>query len=121
MSVIISATRVGHLRPDVDDLVVPLAVGDQTLGVLLFNLATSSPGLTEQHGLGVRDDHVVDADRDAGDRWSSGNRGCAAVGEQNGLLLAAAAHRSRVDELGELLLAMTRLTSRNGSSFGTIS
>ena len=32
------AIALGDLRPDVDDLVVALAVGDETLGVLLLDL-----------------------------------------------------------------------------------
>ena len=28
----------GHMRPDIDDLVVPLAIGDESFGVLLFDL-----------------------------------------------------------------------------------
>ena len=40
--------RLGDLRPDVDDLVVALTVGDETFGVLLLDLADFLLGLVEQ-------------------------------------------------------------------------
>ena len=54
------------LRPDVDDLVVALAVGDETLGVLLLDLLHVLLRRLEQLDLARRDLEIVDADRDAG-------------------------------------------------------
>src|SRR5215470_5226342 len=96
--------RLGDLGPDVDDLVVALAVGDQALGVLLLDLGDLLLGVLEQDFLGRRDHHVVEADRDprAGREGVPG--GAQRIGEQHrGLLAGLAIHE--VDQLGELLLA----------------
>ena len=59
----------GHLivgaRPDVDHLVVALAVGDQTRGVLLLDLLHLFFGGREDLDLRLRHNHVIDADRHA--------------------------------------------------------
>ena len=57
---------VGALRPGVDDLVVLLALGDQAVIVLLLVFAGERARLRDEPGLGLRDDHVVLAERDAG-------------------------------------------------------
>src|SRR6185369_14041100 len=63
---------VGHLfsngRPDFDDLVVALAIGDGTVQVLLLNADHRLLGVLHDLGLARRDDHVVDTDRQAGAR-----------------------------------------------------
>ena len=60
---------VGHLfgdgRPDFDDLVVTLAVGDGAVQVLLLHGDGGLLGLLHQSRLALGDDHVVDADRQA--------------------------------------------------------
>ena len=53
-------------RPDVHHLVVALAVGDQTGGVLLLDLLHLFLGGRQNLGLLLRHHHVVDADGDAG-------------------------------------------------------
>src|SRR5579862_394801 len=61
---------VGHFfrdrRPDFDDLVVAFAVGDRAVQVLLLNVDHLLLGILDQRLLAVRDDHVVDADRQSG-------------------------------------------------------
>ncbi len=55
----------GHTMPDVDDLVVPLTGGDDAAGALLLDLADLLVGVGQELGLGARDEHVVDAERDS--------------------------------------------------------
>src|ERR1051326_8106780 len=56
----------GNRRPDFDDLVVALAVGDGAVQILLLNVDHLLLGVFDQDFLAVRDDHVIDADRQAG-------------------------------------------------------
>src|SRR5579864_499473 len=51
-------------RPDFDDLVVALAVGDGAVQVLLLDAHALLLGVLHQRLLVVGDDHVVDADRE---------------------------------------------------------
>ena len=82
--------RLGDLvvgaRPDVDDLVVALAVGDETRGVLLLDLLHLVLGRAEDLLLLLGDDHVVDADRHAGTGRVVEARVHELVGEDHGLL-----------------------------------
>src|SRR5258708_21822835 len=55
-------------RPDFDDLVVAFAVGDGPVQVLLLNCDDQFVGVLYQGALVVWDDHVIDADRQAGTR-----------------------------------------------------
>ena len=55
----------GDFRPDGDDLVVALAVGDRAFVVLPFDLDHFGAGVLDQCRLFRRDDQVVDADRQA--------------------------------------------------------
>ena len=55
----------GRLRPDGDDLVVALAVGDGAFQVLLLDADHFVPRLVDEALLLLRDDQVVDADRQA--------------------------------------------------------
>ena len=55
----------GGFRPDGDDLVVALAVGDGALEVLRFDLDDLVARLADERALLLRDDQVVDADRQA--------------------------------------------------------
>src|SRR5204862_1656930 len=57
---------VGDLGPGVDDLVVLLTLGDQTVGVLLLILLGELLGLFDQALLALGDDDVVLAEADAG-------------------------------------------------------
>ncbi len=57
---------VGGAGPDVDDLVVALAVGDDALVELGLDLGDLLARLGDDVLLRLRDDHVVDPDRDAG-------------------------------------------------------
>ena len=56
----------GHARPHLDHFVRPLAVGDGTVQVLLLHGEDVLFRLAHQAVLGVRDDHVVEADREPG-------------------------------------------------------
>ena len=56
---------VGGVGPDVDDLVVTLAVGDDTLVELGFDFGDLLARVGDNIFLRLRDDHVVDTDRDA--------------------------------------------------------
>src|SRR6185312_3282942 len=94
----------GNLGPDIDHLVVALAVGDEALGVLLLDLRDFLGCRRQLAVLGVGDLHVVDADRDAGHRRVGVPEGTELVGEEDRLLLAALAVAG-VDQIGELLLA----------------
>ena len=58
----------GDVRPDVDDLVVALAVRDHAVLVLLLDLVDVLARLGDELFLGRRDVHVVDADRQPGER-----------------------------------------------------
>src|SRR5690606_8476337 len=73
----------GHAGPDVDHLVVALAVGDQTLEVLLLDLLHLGLGGLEQARLGLGDDHVLERDRDARRGGVVVAEGPQAVGEQH--------------------------------------
>ncbi len=55
----------GDVRPDGDDLVVALAVGDRPFEVLPFDLDHLVAGALDERRLLRRDDQVVDADRQA--------------------------------------------------------
>ena len=96
--------HVGALGPDVDDEVVLLLVGGQTVLILLLIFAHPVTGLVDQLHLGVRHDHVVLAERDAGLAGFAEAQRHQRVGEQHGLLLAAMTIHF-VDQLADLLLA----------------
>ena len=55
----------GDVRPDRDDLVVALAVGDRAFEILLFDLDDVLARAVDERRLLGRDDQVVDADRQA--------------------------------------------------------
>src|SRR5690606_17949346 len=59
---------VGRLRPDLDELLTALVVGDQTLVELLLDLEGPSLVLVEDLALDGRRGDVRDGDRDAGTR-----------------------------------------------------
>ena len=104
ISFIISlVTLVGDAGPDVDDLVVALAVGDEPFLVLIDDALHFGLRLAEQDALRLRDDHVVHADRDAGARRVVEAERAQAVGEEDRRLVAVLAVAS-VDERRERLL-----------------
>ena len=111
--------RLGHLGPDVDHLVVALAVGDQALGVLLLDLGDLLHRLVEEHLLLVRDPHVVDADGDAGAGGVRVPHGPQLVGQEHGHLLAARPVAG-VDQVGELLLAEHAVHQPEGQALGQL-
>ena len=57
---------VAGVGPDVDDLVVALAIGDDAFAVLLLDLLDLLVGVRELELFLLRNDHVGDADGDAG-------------------------------------------------------
>src|SRR5690606_711406 len=57
---------VGGAGPDVDDLVIALAVGDDPATVLTLDLADLLPGRRSDLWLVLRNDHIVDSDGDPG-------------------------------------------------------
>ena len=94
---------VGDAGPDVDDLVVALAVGDEAFLVLVDDALDFGLRLAEEDALRLRDDHVVHADRDAGARGVVEAERAQAVGEEDGRLVAVLAVAG-VDEGRERLL-----------------
>ena len=94
---------VGAFRPGVDDLVVLLALGDQAVVVLLLVFLGERAGVGDDLRLGVRHDHVVLAERNAGlERLAEAERHDA-IAEDHRLLLTAVAI-DRVDHRGDFLL-----------------
>ena len=93
----------GRVRPDVDHLVVALAVGDQTFLVLLLDLLHLDVRGLDHALLVGRDLHVVDADRDTRARRVLIAEAAQPVGEQHGRLVAEAPV-GLVDQLAERLL-----------------
>jgi hypothetical protein len=65
-AIISSATLSVALGPGIDDLVVLLALGDQAVIVLLLVFLDDLVGLGDDLRLGIRDHHVVLAERNAG-------------------------------------------------------
>ena len=95
---------VGALGPGVDDLVVFLALGDQAVLVLLFELGDLVARPVDDLPLLLGDDHVVLAERDAGlERLAEAERHDL-VAEDDGFLLAAVAVDG-VDQFADLALA----------------
>ena len=91
------------LRPDIDDLVVALAVGDQTFLVLILDLLDLLGRVRQEAFLVRRDAHVVDADR----HTRAGRVPIAerpkSIGQQHRRLVTHAAV-ALVDQLAERLL-----------------
>ena len=56
----------GDGGPELDDLVVALTVGDGAVEILLLHVDDLLLGIGHDGVLGVRDDHVVESDREAG-------------------------------------------------------
>ncbi len=95
---------IGATRPGVDDLVVLLARGDQAVLVLLLVLLHFLRRRRDQLDLGLRDDEVVLAERDAGPARVVEAEAHQAIGEDHRLLLAAVA----IDQIDDVLQVLLR-------------
>ena len=101
-------TMIGRLVPGVDHLVVLLALGDQSVGVLLLVLFHQLAGLGDDRRLALRDDDVVLAEGDAGLGRLAEAQTHDLVGEDHRRLLAAVPIDG-VDQVGDFLLGQTLL------------
>ncbi len=97
------ADFVTRTTPDVHDLVVALTLRDQTGGVLLFDLLDFLLGAGDDLVLLFGNQHVVDADGDAGLGRQREAGLQQLVGKDRGFTQAAAAER-RVDQARDFLL-----------------
>ena len=93
----------GALRPDVDDLVVLLTRGDQTILVLLLEVLDLLLSLTDDVPLVVRDHQVVLAEGNAGRGRVLETQRHQRIGEQHRILLPGRPVDG-VDQLGGFLL-----------------
>src|SRR5436190_8314456 len=57
---------IAGMRPDIDDFIVPLAIGDDAAAILLINLFDLLVGVLEFQLFTLRNNHVLNPDRDAG-------------------------------------------------------
>ncbi len=97
------ADFIARTAPDVHHLVVALALRHQTGGVLLLDFLDFLFGASDDRVLLFRNQHVVDADRDAGLGRQREARLQQLVGEDRGFAQAATAER-RVDQARDFLL-----------------
>ena len=95
--------EVAGAAPDVDDLVVALALGDQARGVLRLDLLDFLLGGSDELLFLVRHEHVADRDRHAGAGGQRETRLHQLVGEDDGLAQAAAPEGT-VDQPRDLFL-----------------
>src|SRR5262249_39097046 len=95
--------ELGRVGPDVDDLVVTLAVRDDAVLILLLDLVDLAPGLADVTLLRRRDVHVVDPDAEPGERRIAEAEVLELVEELHGLLVPERVHAA-ADERGDLLL-----------------
>ena len=102
-------------RPDVDDLVVALAVGDQSGSVLLLDLLHLALRGPQDLALALRNNHVVHADGDAGAGRIVEAGVHQLVGEHHGLLETDGAV-ARVDGRGDGLLGHVLVDRVEGQS-----
>ena len=72
--------------PDIDDLVIALTLGNETRGILLLNLFHLSLGFGQNAFLGLRNNQIVDTDRNAGDRCKTKAGVHQAISEYDGFL-----------------------------------
>ena len=99
---------VGAPRPDVDHLVVFLALGDQTVLVLLLVLLDLVVSLGDEKTLGLRDDQIILAERNARLARLGEPEGHQPVAKDHRLLLPAVAI-DLVDDVADLLLGQQRV------------
>ena len=90
--------------PDGDDLVVAFAVGDRAIEVLLLHFDDFMFGGADQLRLHVRDDHVADADGDAGFRCVEEAEFLQLIEHEHGLFEAEAQVAILHERLNALLL-----------------
>src|SRR5690606_4400312 len=99
--------RLGHfvvgLGPKVNHLVVLLALGDQAGGVLAFDFLHFLGGCIDDARLLIRDDEIVHADGNAGNRRIGETGVHQLVGKNDGVFQANGAV-AQVDQLGDRLL-----------------
>src|SRR6185503_15311321 len=95
---------VGAMGPDVDDLVVTLAAGDDATAVLLLDFRDLFLGVLDLLVLLLRNDHVIDADGDAR-TGGFAEAGFLELVEGPNRLLVAADLVAAPDEIAELGLA----------------
>src|SRR5690606_29241474 len=95
--------KVVGTRPDVDDLVVLLALGYETRGKLRLDLAHFGFRLRDDARLGVRNHEVVHADGGAGQRRVTVTHVHQLVGEDHRFLQSHVAV-ALVDDVGDLFL-----------------
>ncbi len=89
--------------PGIDHLIVLFLLGDQAVLVLLLIVLHERAGFLDQSFLGLRNDHVVLAEGDAGGEGVAEAELHDRVGEQHRLLLAGVAIDD-VDDVADLLL-----------------
>ena len=94
---------VGGLGPNINDFVVFLTVGDQTVGILLVNVSRLALRILDKLLLAHRNLHVVDADGDTGPGGVLIAQVFQPVGE-NDRLLGAGMAIGVIDEEGQFLL-----------------
>ena len=101
----------GDAVPDVDDLVVALAVRDGALLALVLDLEHFLARAVHELGLVARDAHVVDADRDAGLGRDRETESLHDVEDLDGAL-EPVGHEAVVDEVLEALLLQRAVQER---------
>ncbi len=94
----------GDVRPDGDDLVVAFAVGDRAVQILLLHLDDFVFGGIHQLELHVGDNHVADADRNAGFRCVQESEFLQLIQRYHGLFQAEAQVAILHQRLDALLL-----------------
>src|SRR5262249_40254169 len=91
-----------NVAPDGDDLVVALAVGDGAVEILLLNLDGFLFGVFDELHFIAGDNHVVDADGDAGTRGIAEAKGFKPIEQRDSTFKA----KSKVGVVHELLNAL---------------
>ena len=96
----------GHLvtgtAPDINNLVIALTVGNQTVGVLAFDFFNFALGVGNNFALLRRNQHIVRANRNTG----TGRQTIAILHQlvgKNNRFLQTTTTESRIDELGDFL------------------
>ncbi len=107
----------GGLCPDIDDLVIALAFGDETAVVLFPDFLNFGLGLVKDGLFAGGDDHVVHADGDTSAHGFVVADGADVVGHEDGGLVASGAV-GHVDELGECFLVEGFVDDLKRKGFG---
>ena len=101
------SNTLGDVRPDGDDFVVAFAVGDRAIEVLLLHFDHFVLGGVDELRLDAGDDHVADADGDAGFRCVEEAEFFQLVEHEHGLLEAEAQVAILHESLDAFLLEQT--------------